>query len=274
MTHAGPIVSKLQTEMLEFEDSKYQAHWNLYFLDIMTGKRCFLGEERWQQVIQAAICNDPLVTQDEAHLVIKLWERLGKGPNLFKEATDLILHPTLAPTNDREDLIRRLIEELKHLQKWLTLAEQYQYGQEYNRQPSSKHRAADLLRNFTFRKASSEHRITWRVLQGTYLLCCLLKTRSLFAMAPSRFPELEAACQALAKDAMSMAAHSVSDANDTLVRGLFTSEIAWIAKSIIETGDIWCKSPAEICSHPNQNDTGTIQKWRFRAWCTAMRKNV
>ena len=91
----------------------------------MNGKTCFLREERWQQVIQAAIHNDPLVPPDQAHLVIKLWARLGKGPDLFKATEDLILSPMHAPIEAREDLITLLIKEQENLKTWLLLAEQY-----------------------------------------------------------------------------------------------------------------------------------------------------
>lgn len=121
-------------------------------------------------------------------------------------------------------------------------------------------------------EASSEQRITWKVLQGTYLLCCLVKTRLLFAMAPSRFPELESICQSLAQEAMSVAAQSNRDEKNRLIGGLFMSEIGWVAKSVVETADIWMDSLPE--SNTDQRDNGMIEQWRFNEWCIAMRRNL
>jgi hypothetical protein len=138
----------------------------------------------------------------------------------------------------------------------------------------SNHPAANLLWSCETGESSPEQHITWKVLQGTYLLCCLVKTRLLFAMAPSRFPELESICQSLAQEAMDVAAQSTRNEKNMLVGGLFMSEIGWMAKSVIETADIWSGSLLEEDSQTDQKDTGMIEAWRFNEWCIAMRRNL
>lgn len=206
------------------------------------------------------------------HIVIKLWRTLGKGPNLFKEAADIILDPTSASPDVIEDLIQRLIEEHERLQEWLSLAVQYQYGSRIYRGQDLDYRAADLLRDYNIGLLSSEEHITWRVLQGTFLVCYLIKFRMLFALAPSRFPGLEADCQTLARDIIDVAAKFTSDEKEILVDGLFMSEIVWAARAVIETKDIWSENPMEVTSDLNLNKT--IDSWRFVAWCAALRKNL
>jgi hypothetical protein len=239
----------------------------------LNGKTCFLQEERWQQVIQAAIRNDPLVPPDQAHLVISLWARLGKGPNLFKETENFVLFPMLAPLDAREELIARLVKEQERLQTWLAMAEQYWYGPDYGNWQGLAVGAVTLLRDYKD-KASAGEQMTWRILQGTYILCCLVKMRILYALSPSQFPELEATCQTLASEVMTATADTADYGNERLIGGLFTSEVVWMAKAVIETRESWSEGSGDTYPVLNRKDTGMIEKWKFKAWCKAIGRRV
>ncbi len=201
--------------------------------------------------------------------MIDLWARLGRGPNLFKETEDLVLSCELVTPEAREDLITRLLKEKEHLESWLIMAGQYQYGPSYTGWRGLTHGIAALLQNSKIGKASPEPPITWRVLQGTYLLCCLSKMRMLSALSPSRFPELEPLCQALAREVMSGTEDSTNSEGERLIGGLFMSEVVWMARAVVETRESWSESLTDA-SESTQKDTGMIEKWKFEAWSRAI----
>ena len=239
----------------------------------MNAKPCFLEAERWQRVIQAAVRSDVLVPPEQALLVIELWAGLGKGPNLFRAVEDLV-RSSLASPPGRESLIRDLIHEQEHLKEWLVLAEIYQYGSARNLQRSLAHGAMALIRDYKSGRVPPEQQVTWRVLQGTYLLCLLVKSRLLYALSPGAFPELEASCQQVAHEVRTLVANSVKSADERLTGGLFTSEIVWVADSVIETSDAWRPGPAETSIERARGDNGMIERWKIDAWCKAMGRTI
>ncbi|KAH8817370.1 hypothetical protein F5884DRAFT_779171 [Xylogone sp. PMI_703] len=239
----------------------------------INGKTCFLGEARWQRVIQAAIRNDPLIPPEQVHLFMMMWGPLSNGPNLFKAVEDFLSNPAIDQHATYEDLIRRLCSENEHLKAWLIFAEQYQYGSAGEWQ-SLLHNTTVLLQNCKTVKGSPDQHVGWRVLQGTFLLCCLIKTRLLFALSPSRFPELEITCQELAREAVSMSTDYASYQDERLIYGLFMAEVVWMAEAVIETKEAWSESPKDIHLRQDQGYPGTIEKWKFEAWCRAMGRQV
>lgn len=213
--------------------------------------------------------------------MIKLWEGLGKGPNLFKEVEDLIVSPRGVDSPPaREDLIKRLLQDQANLRAWRVLAEQYEHrssgaAARAQNPPFAAAAAAALWRNDRFRKASPEHSITYRVLQGTYLLCSLIKTRLLYALAPSRFRELEAACQAIAREVMGMTTSGAAGFDGgNLLSGLFMSEVVWMAKAVMQTRLVWSEGLPGRGVEPCRDDSGMIEKRRFEAWCTAIGRKI
>ncbi|KAH8890600.1 hypothetical protein GQ53DRAFT_650265 [Thozetella sp. PMI_491] len=248
MTHTGPIITEA----------------------FLSRKTCFLGEERWQRVIHSAIRNDSLVPPEQAPLVIKLWASLSKGPNLFKEVESVILSPIPPAEERREGLIQVLIKEQENLKIWLAMAEEYQFGQAHQGGQGFARRATTLMWNYKTGRVAPERQVIWRVLQGTFFLCCLFKTRLLFAMAPSRFPELELICQALAKEVMAMGTDPSLERKESLVSGLFMSEIVWVAKGVIDTKEIWCEGLTKGRLEPSHDSSDMLEGWRFDAWCSAI----
>lgn len=204
--------------------------------------------------------------------MIKLWECFSKSPNIFKEAQNLILSRSPTAPNTRLHLIHRIHKELEDLKEWLTLAEQYQYGE--SRWCDLAHGAADLLRNHKNANASPEQYRAWRMIQGTYVQCCLVRTRLLYALSPLQSPDLEATSQTLAFEVLPAMTDSAGNEDDRLVGGLFMSEVVWIAKGIIHTKDIWSQESADARLEPNQINMGMIASWKFKEWCKAMGRRV
>ncbi len=240
----------------------------------LNGTTCFLHAEEWQRVIQAAVYNDPLVPRDQVGLVVKLWARLGRGPNLFKAVEDLVLSPTPVPAGKQEKMIERLIQEQEHLKEWLILGQQYQYGSTDNRWRGLREDATALLRDFPIREAPTEQRITWRVLQGTYLLCCSPQNAAAIRHESSRFPEFESTCQSLAEEIMSIANDSPDQQSERLIGGLFLSEVGGMAKAVISTREAWSEGLEQPSFGSTRNDTGMIEQWKFEEWCRAMGRKI
>ena len=224
-------------------------------------------------MIQAAVRNDVLVPPEQALLVIEVWAGLGKGPNLFRAVEDLVRSPLASPPG-REGLIRDLIKEQEHLKEWLVLAEIYQYGSARNIPQGLADGATALLRGYKSGRVPPEQQVTWRGLQGTWLLCLLVKSRLLYALSPGSFPELEANCQQLAREVQSSVADFVKSADERLTGGLFTSEIVWVADSVIETSEAWRPAPVDASDERAREDNGMIERWKLDAWCTAMGRKI
>ncbi|KAI5459424.1 hypothetical protein BGZ63DRAFT_391009 [Mariannaea sp. PMI_226] len=254
----------------DFELSLFMSHTGPIITEaFLNGRPCFLDQECWQLVIRDAIRNDPMMLPERAQVVMELWARLGKLPNIFNEAEGLILYPQLAAPGARERLITSLLRERDHLKSWVKLAQKYLHDTEMNGNRHSDYEASPFAGWNNIDTTALRSPIACRILQGTYVLCNLVKTRTLFALSPSRFPELEATCQTLAQDALSMAEEAAHCENEILIGGLFMSEVSWMANAVIATKDIWNQN-----SGPRRNvdraDKGTIESWKFEAWCRAM----
>lgn len=181
-------------------------------------------------------------------------------PNRFKQVEDLVLHPSEAQPGAREELMKLLLDEQDHLEEWLALAQEM---------CGLGGASSDLETGFyeclrSYDAVGVGQPITWRVLQGTFVLCCLVKSRTLFALAPRRFRRMEERCQRLARGAMCV---TVGYGDERLVGGLFMSEIAWMARSVLDTGESWEGAGGE-------EEDGVIERWRFEAWCRAMGRTV
>jgi hypothetical protein len=102
-------------------------------------------------------------------------------------------------------------------------------------------------------------------IQGTLILCRLMKLRLLFALAPARFPNLEIESQRLASQVMNVEKSLNEQKEGRMMSGLFMSQTTWIAKATIETHEIW-KTAVE--------NKSIIDKWKFEAWCFAMGRRM
>lgn len=98
-------------------------------------------------------------------------------------------------------------------------------------------------------------------IEGTLILCRLMKLRLLFALAPARFYAMEIESQNLASQIMKLDEQLSEQKEGRIMGGLFMSQTTWIARATIETRDIW-KTAVE--------SKGMIVKWKFEAWCYAM----
>lgn len=186
-----------------------------------------------------------------------------------------MLRPMHALSDAHKDLINEMIKEQERLKEWLTLAEQHQYGTQDNRWQGLARGAAVLLQDYKNKTSSTKQAIAWRMLYGTYILCFLVQTRILYALSPSRFPDLEVTCQTLACEVMPPPSVVSSRSEDRrLVGGLFMSEVVWMAKAVVDTKKTWSQDLEDVCFEPNRRNTRMIASWKFKAWCEAIGRRV
>jgi hypothetical protein len=102
-------------------------------------------------------------------------------------------------------------------------------------------------------------------IEGTMIICRLMKLRLLFALDPARFSAMEVESQILANQIMCFDKQLSKDKEGRVLGGLFMSQTTWIARATIETYDMW-KTAAE--------GKGMIAKWKFEAWCCAMGRRI
>jgi hypothetical protein len=218
---------------------------------------CFLADDRWLQVMHSAIYSDE-VFGDQKDLIFNLWGYLVHGPKLFKETTDIILSPTAPSQPIIEDLVERLMKSRNGLISWLGQA-----------------RKVSCPRNAVIESCGDSLPLPWPkpesgklgpsyitqlALRGTYTMCRILKSRLLYALAPSRFHYLELECQNHASTIISRMQNSTKD--EGLIGTMFMSQSTWIAKGILETKDAW--------NDGWEGREGMIEKWKFQAWCSAI----
>jgi hypothetical protein len=215
-----------------------------------------------------------MVPREQLELVTTLWARLGRGPTLFKEVEDLICSPVPASARRIEDITARLFNEQEYLKEWLILAGKYQCGSAYVGWRGWTHDAVGLMKNFNRGDIPLDQQMTWRVLQGSFLLCTLVKLRMLFALSPSGFPEMETTCQALAREILSMGLDPGKQENEKLIGGMFMSETLWMAKAVLDTRESWGETLAQRWSSGRPTGSGPIERWKFEAWCKAMGRKV
>lgn len=180
----------------------------------------------------------------------ELWSHLVFGPTIFKTITDIILAPFSPSSDTVERAIQRVQMDLDHLRLWTELLQSYKLTSE------------DELAK------GSGQIIPWRILEGSYTLCVMIKRRLLTSLAPRRFLDVEVQCQALADTVVRTSAKSIFSNNDRLCSGLYTAQTLWIAKSIVQTKDMWSATAADSFHE------GVIEQWKFEAWCNAFGRKI
>ncbi|KAH8817359.1 hypothetical protein F5884DRAFT_779145 [Xylogone sp. PMI_703] len=253
----------------DFELALFKAHIGPIITEaFLSGKNCFLTKSRWHKVISAAIHYETYLPEDQMDLIIKLWVHLSKEPNIFKSATDLICSSTSPEPEAVQDLIGHILEELDFHKEWLALAAQYRQGPWYD-----EFSTPAFSPDCNCAHSPVEQHNPWRVLQGTIILCGMIKMRLLSALSPLRFYEMEVECQGLADKIMRMKADFASYEDERFNSGIFLTETLWMAKGIIETREIWSESLIGT-KVSNKNATGMIGRSAFEAWCKAIGRRV
>lgn len=213
--------------------------------------------------------NDPAISPDQVDLVMQIWSQLADGPNTFREVARVIRNPSM--TERRERLVAKLLAEQENLKEWAMAADQYQYGTTSSELKSLEESTSRMLKRGKTTPAVQKS-VTWSVLQGTFLLCCLIKTRLLFALGPRQFADAEKTCQGIAEVVLAARGDMIKATGDEtptmesekLKGGLFMSEVSWMARAIIQTSDFWSEASVS-CREKDLMDRNT-----FNVWCAAI----
>lgn len=222
----------------------------------LSNTSCFLAEERWQQVMRLAICNNESFA-DQKDLVLSLWGYLVRGPTLFKDTTEMIFSSNPPPQSAINGLIERLLNSRDSMLRWLSQLQQRTGSRDG--EPESFENGLTLpWSTFESSNLGSEY-VTQLALRGTYIMCRILKGRLLFALAPSRFHHLEVECQDLAGRIIGQRQNSTKDQGGRHIWNFFMSQSTWIAYGILETKEAW--------SQGWEGREGMIEKWKFEDWC-------
>ncbi|UKZ69014.1 uncharacterized protein TrAtP1_010030 [Trichoderma atroviride] len=115
-------------------------------------------------------------------------------------------------------------------------------------------------------------RILCPVLQGTFLMCYIIKARLLASISPNQFHFAELECQALADEILTLEADPAVYKDGGIFAGLFLSQTLWVARAIRDTKDLWASSVARYAVEAAAGTDGMIESWKFRKWCDEMRK--
>lgn len=229
----------------------------------LSNKSCFLAEEGWNQVMRSVIYNDDSSVKQK-RLVLALWSHLVNAPKKFKDVTDAIFSPTPPSQDVIDGIMAHILEDRESLLCWLDIArtlpdmldgdlERDKYGVMFPRL------------TLETGKSNPSH-VTQLALWGTYVLCRILKSRLLVALAPYRFRSLEIECQHLAAKITILGQSMVDNNENGLLETFFVSQSTWIAKGVVETKDMWSQRLQD-------SREGMIEKWKFEAWCTAIGRN-
>ncbi|KAL1905116.1 hypothetical protein Sste5344_009167 [Sporothrix stenoceras] len=227
---------------------------------ILGNKACFLEEAAWKELMRTVIRNDASLVHLR-DISLDIWNQIVTGPRKFKAVTDAIASPTPLDRVALDTIIQHLMEDRASLLGWMERAKQIpglrdgdfevdEYGIIFPR-PSFE------------RDDSSPDRVTFLALWGTNIMCRILKTRLLVAMAPAWFRTLELECQYLAAKIVSL--DQITTANNSSRKGVlqtsFISQSTWIVKGVIETKDIWAEG------QDSDGGENMIETWKFEAWC-------
>lgn len=194
-------------------------------------------------------------------LAIAMWCHLVEGPKRFKEVTDAITAPTPPPRGVINTIIAQTLLDRESLVNWMEraptlpgfLEEEFEVD-EYG----------IMFPRLTFDNGKARTPcVTQLALWGTNIMCRILKSRLLVAMAPVRFRLLEAECQYLASKIMMLQKTAAETNSEGLLQTVFISQSTWIAKGVVETQGIWDEATRGNCE-------GMIEKWKFEAWCKAI----
>ncbi|KAH8893086.1 hypothetical protein GQ53DRAFT_805883 [Thozetella sp. PMI_491] len=250
----------------DFESELFIAHVGSIVTEaFLSNTPCFLADGQWKSVMRSAICRDVSFSGHQ-EIALRLWGHLVDGPRAFKETTDLILSPVMPPQAVIEDTIQFLHKDREGQLRWLEMAKQ-ELGPGTSKKPDLWSDAwAESLQPSLAKIEPYDKDITRFALGGTYIFCRMLKARLLFALAPSRFPELEAESQDLAARIVSLSDRWAGAAGEGLVQSLFMSQSAWLARGVLETREAWSNGWGQ--------EGGMIEKWRFEAWCRAIGRQI
>lgn len=102
-------------------------------------------------------------------------------------------------------------------------------------------------------------------IEGTLIICRLMKLRLLFALDPAQFSAMEVESQDLATQIIYFDKRLGEGREGRVMGGLFMSQTTWIARATIETYDMW---------NTEVESNGMIAKWKFEAWCYAMGRRI
>ncbi|KKP04207.1 hypothetical protein THAR02_03725 [Trichoderma harzianum] len=270
--HAGGAARLIQLRgpdrfQTDFELALFMAHIGPIVTEaFLSNKLCFLAEEPWKRVLRAAICNDPSIPSTQSELMHELWSSLIYGPNIFKLVTDLVLAPVEPRPSIIETTIKRIQRDLDHLDMWAGLLRKHKTVAEKICSKDSPLMAPKFAAHWD----SSRRYMPWQVLLGTHTMCSMLKRRLLTSLAPTRYPHIELECQSLARMAMGLDSDSAipSKEND-LPGGLFMAQTIWVARAVVNTKSMWCKTGTGIKEAGVQagQQRSMIEKWKFRLWC-------
>ncbi|KAK5651431.1 hypothetical protein OQA88_12519 [Cercophora sp. LCS_1] len=213
-----------------------------------------LSQEPWRWLLRDAVLRDESLA-GHVDLVLPLWEHLVGGPSHFKRTTDMICSDLMPHRDGVDDLIDCLETARDQLLEWLVLAQQrIGLWNEDVGGPAWRDVAV-----FPPDDASGgDDDGTSLAFRGTYATCRMLKARLLVALAPGRFHHLETEAQELAARVMSL--EERNRGRGSLVASLFMSQGAWIAKSIVESRDVW--------SGIHCSGEGMVERWKFEAWAS------
>lgn len=242
----------------------FMAHIGTTVMDAILGnKTCFLEEEGWKELLRSVICNDASLVHVQ-DISLAIWDQIVTGPGKFKAVTDAISSPTPLDRVARDTIIQCLMEDRASLLGWMERAklilglrdgdfEVDEYGIIFPRPVFE-------------RDDSSPDRVTRLALWGTNIMCRILKTRLLVAMAPAWFRPLELECQYLAAKIVSLDQISAADnkSGKGLLQTSFISQSTWIVKGVLETKNIWAEG------QDSDGGGNMIEKWKFEAWCRAI----
>lgn len=226
----------------------------------LTNKSCFLEEEKWKRVMMSAIIVDESLNQ-QRDLVLALWGHLVRGPRAFKEVTQTLLSTTSSTTDTIEEQITQILEDRNDLVGWGNRSKD-RHGFLYVETDADNIATGIQWPDSRGNIHSFQSILPQLMLSGTYLLCRMLKTRLLVALAPSRFQSLETECQYLAKAVLDQGKAFIKNGNERVVDQVLTSQVVWVAKGIVDTESIWGEGRV--------GEQGSIEGWKFRAWCDAL----
>jgi len=226
-------------------------------------KPSFLAEQKWQQTMRKAICSDESLA-GQGDFVLLLWMHLVNGPKRFQHATDLITSPTPPPQHAIDNLIDEISGELQSLKCWLQYSKQWNSLREAKLPGWTENPGSPLPILRIDRESLSPAHATQLTLRGTYVGCVLLKSRLLVALAPTQFGHLEAECQELSRQIMALNTAEGTDEVSHIVCSLVKPQSAWLAKGVLATEQIWAESL--------RNQEEIVEKWKFEAWCTAIKR--
>ncbi|CAK7244223.1 MAG: hypothetical protein STHCBS139747_005759 [Sporothrix thermara] len=283
----------------------FLAHIGTSVMDaFLSNKACFLEEAGWTELLQSAIRNgnDRSVMhllKGHEDLSLSIWSHLVTGPGKFKAVTDMISAAAPPDKAAREAMIQDLLADRASLVGWMERAcrvpgmhdeDEFavdEYGILFPRLPAG---------HGQYRKGGSGSgdggdggdialgRTTRLSLWGTNIMCRILKTRLVVAMAPSRFQVFEEECQHLAARirALDDAASGDSNFDDDadvgdgsgmggLLKMAFISQNSWIVDGVLDTKAAWADVPDDKGELDNDR---MIDRWKFDAWCKAIGRKM